>query len=61
MEVTLTCYLLLTCIPAAHARMVVPVHLASGDFVLAHNLPSPRAEAVQRANTQGRGGDWKLF
>ncbi len=43
----------------AHAQVVVLAHPASGDFVVVENRPSPRTEAMQRANAKGRRGGWK--
>lgn len=52
--------LLATALPA-HAQVVVLAHPASGDFVVVQNRPSPRTEAMQRANTKGRGDGWKVL
>lgn len=51
--------LLLACAAPTHAQVVVLTHPASGDFVVVQNHPSPRTEAMQRANAKGRGGGWK--
>ena len=61
MKIALTCCLLLACIPTAHAQVVVLAHAASGDFVVVQNRPSPRTEAMQRANAKGHSGGWKLL
>ncbi len=43
----------------ASAQVVVLAHPPSGDFVIVQNRPSPRTEAMQRANAKGRGAGWK--
>lgn len=43
----------------SNAQVVVLAHPDSGDFVVVQNRPSPRAEAMRRANARNRVGSWK--
>ena len=45
----------------ASAQVVVLAHPPSGDFVVVQNRPSPRTEAMQRANAKRRGAGWTLL
>lgn len=45
----------------SNAQVVVLAHPDSGDFVVVHDRPSPRAEAMQRANARMHAGGWKLL
>lgn len=59
MRSVLFVYLLLGWPLHSNAQVVVLAHPDSGDFVVVQNRPSPRTEAMQRANAKGRSGGWK--
>jgi hypothetical protein len=45
----------------SNAQVVVLAHPDGGDFVIVQNRPSPRAEAMQRANARKHTDGWKLL
>ncbi|MGX9721639.1 hypothetical protein [Stenotrophomonas acidaminiphila] len=45
----------------SNAQVVVLAHPDSGDFVVVQNRPSPRTEAMQRADARKHAGGWKLL